>query len=279
MWRRSSVARSSASGDAGCGRGRAGSGPARRRSPRRPARPRPRRRSGARGRCPGSRRRAAGRAPRERRAGTGMPLPAAELLEEGAHQMRDVVLALAQGRQLDLHPLEPVVEVLAEAARRRSAPRGPGGSRRPAARPPGSAAGRRRASTSRSWSARRSRAWSEVGMSPISSRKRVPRSASSNLPGRRLRRPVATPPSMPNSSLSRSDSGSAAQLTAISAPSRPERWWRSLRDQLLAGAALAAHQHADAARRHPLDDLEHAAHRRRQGDDPAPARPPGRAAP
>ena len=78
-------------------------------------------------------------------------------------------------------------------------------------------------------------------MSPISSRKRVPRSASSNLPGRAWT-PVPTPPSMPNSSLSSSDSGSAAQLTAISAPSRPREVMEELGDQLLAGAALAAHQ-------------------------------------
>jgi hypothetical protein len=65
------------------------------------------------------------------------------------------------------------------------------------------------------------------GMSPSSSRKSVPPSASSNLP-RRAATPVATPPSIPNSSLSSSDSGSAAQLSATSGPERPERWCRSL---------------------------------------------------
>ena len=53
-------------------------------------------------------------------------------------------------------------------------------------------------------------------------------------------------------------------------PLAPREVVEELRHQLLAGAALAAHQDADAARRHPLDDVQHAAHRRRQGDDPAP---------
>ena len=85
--------------------------------------------------------------------------------------------------------------------------------------------------------------------------------------------PVATPPSMPNSSLSSSDSGSAAQLSAISGPVRPESEVDELGHQLLAGAALAAHQHADAARRHPLDELEHLPHGGGVGDDAAAARP------
>ena len=96
------------------------------------------------------------------------------------------------------------------------------------------------------------------------------RSASSNLPGRAWT-PVATPPSMPNSSLSRSDSGSAAQLRAMSAPFAAREEVEELRHQLLAGAALAAHQDVHAAGRHPLHQLEHPPHGRRLGDDAAAA--------
>ena len=54
-----------------------------------------------------------------------------------------------------------------------------------------------------------------IGISPISSRKIVPRSASSNRPSRRSAAPVNAPFSCPNNSLSSSVSGSAPTLTAM----------------------------------------------------------------
>ena len=69
---------------------------------------------------------------------------------------------------------------------------------------------------------RRSFAWVSAGSSPISSRKIVPPSASSNRPVRRAIAPVNAPFSWPKSSLSTSPAGSAAQLILISGLSR--RW-------------------------------------------------------
>src|SRR5438128_919583 len=60
---------------------------------------------------------------------------------------------------------------------------------------------------------RKSFGWRSGGMSPISSRKSVPPFASSNRPTRRARAPVNAPFSCPNSSLSRSPLGTAAQLS------------------------------------------------------------------
>ncbi len=57
-------------------------------------------------------------------------------------------------------------------------------------------------------------------MSPISSRKIVPPSASSNLPRRSLTAPVNDPLTWPNSSLSISSSGIAAQFTSTNGPAR-----------------------------------------------------------
>ena len=57
-----------------------------------------------------------------------------------ADQLRDVVLVLAQRRQRDLHHLQPVVQILAEAAGRHLAAPAGGWWRRRCARRPGSAA-------------------------------------------------------------------------------------------------------------------------------------------
>ena len=65
-------------------------------------------------------------------------------------------------------------------------------------------------------------------MSPISSRKSVPPSASSNFPCRRAAAPVKAPFSWPNSSLSIRESGRAAQFSATKGmPERPLRRWIS----------------------------------------------------
>ena len=91
-------------------------------------------------------------------------------------------------------------------------------------------------------------------MSPISSRKIVPPSATSNRPRFRPTAPVNAPRSWPNSSLSISSGGIAAQLTLTNAPATRAVAVDRARDQLLAGAALAGDQDA-AARRRDLRDL------------------------
>ena len=68
-------------------------------------------------------------------------------------------------------------------------------------------------------SARRILACSASGRSPISSRNSVPRCASSKRPGLRAAAPVNAPFSWPNSSVSSSVSGIAAQLIATNGPS------------------------------------------------------------
>jgi hypothetical protein len=75
-----------------------------------------------------------------------------------------------------------------------------------------------RRTTTLSCRTRSNLAWIARGASPISSRKMVPPEASSNLPSR-WSTPVATPRSMPKSSLSSKLSGTAAQLIAMKGPS------------------------------------------------------------
>src|SRR5471030_997803 len=71
-----------------------------------------------------------------------------------------------------------------------------------------------RRTTSRSCSTRNNLTWIAIGKSPISSRNKVPPSASSNHPALALRAPVKAPFSWPNSSASTRDSENAPQLTA-----------------------------------------------------------------
>ena len=81
-------------------------------------------------------------------------------------------------------------------------------------------------SISPSCSARSSFTCAPTGISPTSSRKRVPPLARSNRPGLRAVAPVKAPFSTPNSSASRSVSGKAPQLTATNGPAaRPESSW------------------------------------------------------
>ena len=101
------------------------------------------------------------------------------------------------------------------------------------------------------------------GSSPTSSRKRVPPSAASKSPTRFRSAPVKAPFSWPKSSLSRRDSGSAAQFTATKGPARRgARPVQGPRDQLLAGAALAEQEHGGVAVRHRPDLLEQGLDRR-----------------
>ena len=75
-------------------------------------------------------------------------------------------------------------------------------------------------------STRSSLACSSTGISPISSRKSVPLSASSNNPFLSLVAPVKLPARWPNNSLSSSSLEKAEQLTATNAPfARGLAWW------------------------------------------------------
>ena len=75
-----------------------------------------------------------------------------------------------------------------------------------------------------SCSARSTFAWVFRLMSAISSRKSVPESASSNLPLRAVSAPVKAPRVWPNSSLSISSSGIAAQFTSTKGPAARRLW-------------------------------------------------------
>ena len=90
----------------------------------------------------------------------------------------------------------------------------------------------------------------------------MPPSATSNLPRRSATAPVNAPRTWPNSSLSISSSGIAAQLTSTNGAGAPaaERVDRA-RDQLLAGAVLAVDQHAAVGRRGHRDLLAQLPHR------------------
>ena len=219
-----------------------------------------------RGRCPAMARawrRSTASASMEQRPACRWPPPNAE--QECAARARATSSGrAAQRRHHDGHDVEAVVEVLAERRRARPSRRGPGASRRRSARRPSRSACRRAARTSRSCRRRSSFTCIGRGMSPISSRKSVPPSASSMRPGLRQAAPVKAPFSWPNSSLSSSASGSAAQWTATNGPARrgAASWMRS-RGELLARAALAAEQHGGGAARRAREQLEHLAHRRR----------------
>jgi hypothetical protein len=102
-------------------------------------------------------------------------------------------------------------------------------------------------------------AWSAADISPISSRKRVPPSASAKRPARALVAPVKAPFACPKSSLSRSASGIAAQLTETNgAVARPP---------CVPRAGLAEEQHGNVRVRDALDDVRHFAHRRAPADE------------
>src|SRR5258708_2825224 len=104
-----------------------------------------------------------------------------------------------------------------------------------------------------SWSTRSILACKASGMSPISSRNSVPPLVCSNLPMRLRSAPVKAPFSCPNSSLSRSCSGMAAQFSA--------------RNEALARAALAGDQHRHVLGGDAADRLVHLAHGGTRADD------------
>ena len=96
----------------------------------------------------------------------------------------------------------------------------------------------------------------------------MPPFACSKRPMRWRSAPVNAPRSCPKSSDSSSVSGSAAQFTFTSGPSRARR--RAVdqaRDQLLAGARLAGDEHRRARRRHAQREVDGRAQRRAVADD------------
>ena len=148
---------------------------------------------------------------------------------------------LAQRRHANLDDLEPVVEVFAELARRGSSA---SRSRLVAAMTRTSTAIGRLLPSSRELAILQhveQLGLQERGISPISSSMIVPRLANSNLPTRDDCAPVKAPRSCPNSSLSSSSDGRAAQLT-FTKPCRAAAGApvQLARDDFLADAALAA---------------------------------------
>ena len=107
-------------------------------------------------------------------------------------------------------------------------------------------------------------------MSPISSRNSVPRSASRKAPFRSLTAPVNAPRTWPNSSLSISSAGIAAQLTGC------ERFAAAMTvvvnsacHELLAGSCLAGNEHCRAAVGQHADGLLDGSHRLARPDQSA----------
>ena len=181
-----------------------------------------------------------------------------ETSQEIAGEQHRVAGPFAQRRNLHADLVEPVEKILAEPAvvdqLRQVLVRGADhadvdldrpGARRPA-RSPGSC--RKRSSFT----------CSGGGMSPISSRNSVPPVAARTCRSSASRAPVNAPFSWPNSSLSSSVSGIAAQLIATNGPfARGLSCVDRAGDQLLAGAALAQKQDRNVGRRHFFDCSQH----------------------
>ena len=144
--------------------------------------------------------------------------------EKALDQRRDLLATLAERRNGDRDDGQAIVEVLAERALADALLAGRDGSRRSGGR----STWRARAEPSRrivpSASTRSSFACMPGDISPASSRNSVPRWAVSKRPTRAAAAPVNAPRSWPNSSLSSSVSGNAAQFTAMNGSSA--RWLR-----------------------------------------------------
>ena len=188
-----------------------------------------------------------------------------EVLREDEH----VAPRDAQRRHLDVHDVEAVVEVLAEAAladvgREVAVGRGDephvDGDRSRC---------RRRARTSAPAGRASSFTCVASGISPISSRNSVPPWACSKRPMRRLSAPVNAPFSWPKSSLSSSDSASAAQCSATNGTFGARALAGGWRGELaLAGAALAGDEHRRACGGDLPRDAVDLLHRRARADEP-----------
>ena len=183
-----------------------------------------------------------GEQPRHRLLGDRARRRAAQRVRD---QQRDVAAPRAQRRHLDLDHRQPVVEILAQRARRSSPGR----------------TGRLVAATMRArWRQRLVAADAlerpvlqhaqELGLqrrievADLVEEQRAAAPAASKRPLRRAVAPVKAPRSWPNSSLSISVGGSAARLTGDERLARARRVVvDGARDQLLAGAGLAGDEH------------------------------------
>ena len=204
----------------------------------------------------------------QREPGDRAALARVHLAAEVLGQRRDVLAPLPQGRDLDRNDVEAVVEVLAEVARRRPSPRGRGGWPRRRARRRESA--RRRRPASPRAPAARAAAWpARCAASRRSRRGTASRRAPPTMrPVRALSAPVKAPRTWPNSSASASASGMAAMLTATNGPSGGALApWMQPRDDLLAGAGLAADEHAGVGVGDLVDAIQHQPHGRVLADD------------
>ena len=171
---------------------------------------------------------------------------------------------LAQRRHLDRDHVQAVEEVLAEAAVADRLLAGSGWWPRSPARRRVTVFEEPTGSKVRSWSTRSSFTWRFGLMSPISSRKIVPPSASAKRPSRWLTALVKAPSHVAE------ELGFEQLLGNRAAVHRDEHALGAAavvvdraRDQLLAGAALARDQHRAVGVGHLVDDVEHAAQRRR----------------
>ena len=193
---------------------------------------------------------------------------AGELVDQEPDEERDVLGAVAERGERDGEDAEAIVEVFAEASSRATAL---SRSRLVAAMirtstwigalPP-------TRSNSRSWRTRSSLAWVSRGSSPISSRKSVPPSASSKRPMRRAMAPVKAPFSWPNSSLSTSPAGRAAQLTLISGLAVRRLWeWIARAISSLPVPVSPLISTVASVGGHPADLVEHRQQRRGSADD------------
>ena len=175
---------------------------------------------------------------------------AAEALDEVPREHRDVARPLAQRRNRDRKHRQPEIEVLAEAGAPPRRPSGPCWSRPRRARPPGRRAFRRRARTASPRARAGSWPGGGSGRSPISSRKSVPRCASSNLPGLRPAAPGERPLLVAEELGLEQRLGNRRAVDRDEGPVGPraQRVQRA-REELLAGAALAFEQHGRVGRR------------------------------
>ena len=179
------------------------------------------------------------------------------LIANACAKRQDVFDAFPQWRHRDDVEGEAIEQVLAKLALGRQAPAGPRWSSRRCARRPAAFRCRRHAESRRT----RSCAVSSPACAARSSPAR--RESACRRPRARNARcgfcaPVNAPASWPNSSDSRIDSVSAAQLTLTTRCSqRLGQKVQPRRDQLLAGAALADDEHRLGQRRRARHVLQH----------------------
>ena len=126
--------------------------------------------------------------------------------------------------------------------------------------------------------ARSSLGCSARGISPISSRKSVPPSASSKTPVRSETAPLKAPRTCPKSSLSMRFSGMAPQSIGNEGPRRPaRRGVERARDDVLARPRLPLDEHGGVGGRDALEDGVEAPHLEARADQLAEARAAARA--